>query len=86
MKPRKLLERLQNGAYQNVAFDDFVALIEVFGFYETRSRGSHRLFAHPICEEELNLQPKHGEAKPYQIRQFLNLVEGYNLSMREDQQ
>jgi hypothetical protein len=31
----------------------------------------------------LNLQDVHGKAKPYQIRQFLKLVEKYNLEMDE---
>ena len=32
----------------------------------------------------LNLQDARGEAGPYQIRQFLRLVERYALSMEED--
>jgi hypothetical protein len=36
------------------------------------------------AEALLNLQNVKGEAKPYQIRQFLRLVERYNLSLRED--
>ncbi|MEZ4568899.1 MAG: hypothetical protein R2849_00910 [Thermomicrobiales bacterium] len=31
--------------------------------------------------ELLNIQPSRGEAKPYQIRQFLDLVERYNLQL-----
>ncbi len=32
--------------------------------------------------EQLNLQDVGGEAKPYQIRQFLRLVERYDLRMK----
>jgi len=46
-----------------------------------RTAGSHTVFAHPEVDEQLNLQPHRGEAKPYQIRQFLALVEQYNLRL-----
>jgi len=32
----------------------------------------------------LNLQERGGQAKPYQIRQFLRLVERHNLHLEED--
>jgi hypothetical protein len=31
----------------------------------------------------LNIQAHRGEAKPYQIRQFLDLVERYNLQLED---
>jgi len=81
MKPEPLFRRIASGATANVAFADFIRLVEVFGFRLTRTTGSHHAFAHPGVPELLNLQPVSGEAKPYQIRQFLRLVERYNLSM-----
>jgi len=47
-------------------------------------RGSHHIYRHPQVNEKLNLQPVGGEAKPYQIRQFLVLVEKYHLGLRSD--
>jgi hypothetical protein len=41
-------------------------------------------FVHPNIPELVNLQEVKGEAKPYQIRQFLRLVERYNLRLAED--
>lgn len=35
--------------------------------------------------ELVNLQEVKGEAKPYQIRQFLRLVERHNLHLEEEQ-
>jgi len=32
----------------------------------------------------VNLQDVNGEAKPYQIRQFLRLVERYNLRLEDE--
>jgi len=81
LNPRKLLQRLLSGHLRNVEFDDFRRLVEAFGFRQMRSSGSHMVFAHPEVAEHLSLQPRRGEAKPYQIRQFLALVEQYNLHL-----
>jgi len=77
----KLLERITHGHFRNVSFDDFVALVEGFGFRSARREGSQQAFVRPGVAEIVNLQPVLGEAKPYQIRQFLRLVEKYNLRL-----
>ncbi|MFH1515334.1 MAG: hypothetical protein ABIG42_07730 [bacterium] len=41
------------------------------------------MFAHPEVSELINLQNMDGKAKPYQIRQFLQLVERYHLDLGE---
>jgi predicted RNA binding protein YcfA (HicA-like mRNA interferase family) len=61
-----------------------VALVEGFGFRLSRVNGSHHIFVHPEIAELVNLQEVRGEAKPYQIRQFLKLVERYNLSLEDE--
>jgi predicted RNA binding protein YcfA (HicA-like mRNA interferase family) len=81
MSPRRLLARLLQGHLDNVAFDDFVALVLAFGFQPGRTTGSHRTFGHPGVPELLSLQPRGGDAKPYQVRQLLRLVERYNLRL-----
>ncbi len=83
MKRRELLRRIAGGALHNVAFRDMVALAEGFGFRVVRISGSHHILVHPSVPEMLNLQEVKGEAKPYQIRQFLRLVERYSLSLEE---
>ena len=84
MRPAKLLRRLTRGDLANVRYSDFARLLQMFGFRLTRSSGSHRIFSHPGIPELLNLQDVHGEVKPYQIRQFLRLIEWYDLEL-EDQ-
>ena len=42
---------------------------------------SHFIFAHPEIPELVNLQEKNGKAKPYQVREFLQLVEKYDLEL-----
>ena len=84
MKPRKLLARLVRGDLQNVTFSDLQRLVEAFGFSLVRTTGSHHIYSHPGIPELVNLQKVKGQAKAYQIRQFLRLVERYNLSLETD--
>jgi len=81
---RRLLGRLSSGALKNVSFRDMIDLVEGFGFRQVRVSGSHHLFAHPEVPELINLQEVRGEAKPYQIRQFLRLVERRALRLEEE--
>jgi predicted RNA binding protein YcfA (HicA-like mRNA interferase family) len=84
MNRRKLLRRLASGAVKNVGFEDFAGLVRAFGFVLVRKSGSHNIYTRPDVEQLVNLQDVDGQAKPYQIRQFLRLVERYNLSMEEE--
>ena len=83
MQVRKLLARVSRGDVQNVAFGDFCRLLEHFGFANVRSEGSHRIYLHPAIPELVNLQNVGGQAKPYQIRQVLRLIERYNLKLED---
>ena len=81
MNRKKLLRKLARGSLHNVAFGDMVHLVEGFGFTLGRVSGDHHIFVHPRLPELVNLQEVSGQAKPYQIRQFLRLVERYNLKL-----
>jgi len=59
-------------------------LVEGFGFRLSRAEGSHHIFIHPDIPELLNLQEVKGQAKSYQMRQFLKLVERHNLKLEEE--
>ena len=59
-------------------------MVEGFGFRSDRVSGSHHIFIRPDIPELVNLQEVRGEAKPYQIRQFLRLVERYNLTLEDE--
>lgn len=84
MDRKVLLRRLAQGHLQNVAFGDFVRLVKGFGFTLLRTSGSHHIFGHPDSPELVNLQEVGGQAKPYQIRQFLRLIERYNIELKEE--
>lgn len=83
MKKQKLLQKLLSGA-KDVRFSEVVALAKAFGFQLDRINGSHHMFTHPKIPELLNLQNVKGKAKPYQIRQLLQLVERHNLQIGEE--
>jgi predicted RNA binding protein YcfA (HicA-like mRNA interferase family) len=80
MNKRKLLEKVLAGP-KNVRFNDMITLVEAFSFRLSRVRGSHFIFEHPLIPELVNLQERNGKAKPYQVRQFLELVEQYDLEL-----
>ncbi|MCL2163531.1 MAG: type II toxin-antitoxin system HicA family toxin [Oscillospiraceae bacterium] len=82
MNKKKLLRQVYNNN-KNVNFSDFIILVEAFGFILTRSDGSHFIYKNNEINEWINLQNKNGEAKPYQIKQFLSLIEKYDLEMEE---
>ena len=77
MSNGKLLQKIL-ASQNNVRFSDMVTLVVVFGFHLSRVSGSHHIFSHPDVPESVNLQDVSGRAKPYQIRQFLKLVERYD--------
>jgi hypothetical protein len=84
-RKQKLLRKILGGT-QNIAFNDMVTLSEAFGFRLSRISGSHHLFEHPSVPEPLNLQNKNGQAKSYQVRQFLQLIEQYNLTLDKSEE
>jgi len=84
VNPKRLLARLAAGHLRNVSFRDFSTLLVAFGFRLARTEGSHHIYQHEGVTEQLNVQEVSGEAKAYQIRQFLRLVERYDLRMKGD--
>lgn len=78
-KSQKLLLRLMAGNLKNVRFREFQKLLEEIGFTLSRVSGSHHIYSHPEVTELVNIQNVSNQAKPYQIRQVLYLVEKYGL-------
>ena len=84
MNRRRLLARLTRGAVNNVAFSDIANLVEGFGFRLVRVSGSHHIYEHHDVPNSVNIQSVRGEAKPYQIRQFLKVVEKHGLVLEDE--
>jgi predicted RNA binding protein YcfA (HicA-like mRNA interferase family) len=82
MRARKIYERLLASPH-NVRFADLCKVVEAFGYRLDRTRGSHHIYEHPRTARPLNLQNWRGEAKPYQIRQFLRDVEEFQLTLSD---
>ena len=82
MKPRKILAKAL-GSPANIRFTEMQRLVEAFGFRLLRVSASHHIYGRAGLNEQINLQEVHGKAKPYQIRQFLKLVERYNLNIED---
>ena len=84
MNPSRLLIRLKEGSFSNVAFSDTERLVFALGFrLERVGHGRHHIYRHDRLPARLNLQPRRGEAKEYQLRQLLQLVEEYDLDLED---
>ena len=66
----------------NVTFDGLCALLKRLGF-DVRIRGDHHIFTMTGVEEIVNLQPRNGKGKPYQVKQVREVILKYNLRMGE---
>ncbi|MBI5846324.1 MAG: type II toxin-antitoxin system HicA family toxin [Deltaproteobacteria bacterium] len=83
MNRRKILKKILGGS-KNIRFDDMVNLVTGFGFTIARTDGSHHIFSRNDLPELVNIQNVNGEAKPYQVRQFLKLVERHSLRLEDE--
>ena len=82
VKPAALLQRLLDGQ-RNLAFRDFERILLALGFEHERTKGSHRIYIHPAIPRPFPVQPDGKDAKRYQIRELLELVEAYGLHIAE---
>jgi hypothetical protein len=78
---QRLWDGISAGDSRNVGFAEFCRLIEAFGFRLRRVSGSHHIYTHPQVPRPLSLQPREQEAKPYQVKQFVEMVEEFDLKM-----
>jgi hypothetical protein len=62
-------------------FRDFQRILEAFDFTLERVNGSHHVYRHPAASRPLSIQPRGNNAKPYQIEQFLDIVEEFGLTI-----
>jgi predicted RNA binding protein YcfA (HicA-like mRNA interferase family) len=79
-----LIKILLGNSDNNIPFDQLRQLLHSLGFTE-RIRGSHHIFSQPDIEEILNLQPKQGKAKAYQVKQIRNVILKYQLGEEQDE-
>lgn len=75
----KLYARLLANPKQSLSFRDFERLLKAFGFELARTTGSHRQYVHPAVPRTFPVQPEAKDAKRYQVRELLELIEQYGL-------
>ena len=75
----KLYDRLLANPRVAISFRDFEKLLKAFGFEHARTTGSHRQYVHPKLSRPFPVQPSDKDAKAYQVREFLELVEEHGL-------
>ena len=79
---RKAVSKLLEGRSDaNFAFDDLCFVLERAGFTRRAGRGSHCIFFHDGVAEIVNIQPRGGQAKPYQVRQVRDLLLKYQFDI-----
>lgn len=78
---KKTREKLLLGASDaNLEFDAVCSMLRHLGFSERQGSGSHRVFYRQGVEEIINLQPRGGQGKPYQMRQIRQILLKYKLT------
>jgi hypothetical protein len=74
---------LRGNADANIRFTDLCALLDHLGFVE-RIRGDHHIFTRDDVAEILNLQPRGGKAKAYQVKQVRGVILSYGFAGETD--
>lgn len=79
-RSEKFLRRILRGdADTDIRFEELVGLLEHLGF-QKRVKGDHHIFTKAGVIEILNLQPRGGKAKPYQVKQVRSVLTMYGLA------
>ena len=74
-----LLRILSGRTGANVRFGELRNLLMRLGFDE-RISGSHHIFTKEGISERINLQPRRGQVKAYQIQQVRKVFEKYGIA------
>ena len=82
-KKQKLFQKIVN-SQKNVRFDDLVLLAQYLGFEIKEINGSHHQFRHSVLKAQLNFQPNRDQAKSYQVRQLLKLIEELGIQLEDE--
>lgn len=68
---------LEGRSDANFDFEDLCFVLDRAGFTCRPGKGSHHIFFRDGIPEIVNLQPRGGQAKPYQVKQVRDLLLKY---------
>ena len=72
---------LEGRSDTNFDFADLFFVLERAGFIARPGKGSHRIYSKDGVEEIVNVQPRGGQAKPYQVKQVRDIILKYQLEI-----
>lgn len=76
---KKFIVRILSGTSDNnILFDEMIGLMNYLNF-SIRINGSHHIFYRDDIEEIINIQPKNGKVKAYQVKHIRNILVKYKL-------
>jgi len=84
VRKKKLLETARQKT-SGLKFKDLCALAKAAGFVFDRQSGSHHIYRHDRAGvPTINIQKgKSGDAKPYQVKLLLQIIEEHELEVQE---
>ncbi len=72
---------LEGRSDANFDFEDLCFVLERAGFKRRSGKGSHKIFFRDGVAEIINIQPRGGQAKPYQVKQVRELLLKYQFDI-----
>jgi predicted RNA binding protein YcfA (HicA-like mRNA interferase family) len=78
-----ILKILKGTSDSNIRFDDLCKVLDHFGF-QNRLKGSHHIYYRYDVSEIINIQPKGGLSKSYQVKQIRDILMKYNIIEKEN--
>ncbi|MCI8874160.1 MAG: type II toxin-antitoxin system HicA family toxin [Lachnospiraceae bacterium] len=64
---------------KNISETDMRFFLDKIGAVNRRTNGSHIQYTIDNIPELINIQPKNGKIKPYQVKEIRNIVKKYRL-------
>ena len=81
-RAKKVVSKILEGRSDaNLSFADLCHVLERAGFSRRQGSGSHVIYHLTGVVEIINLQPKGGKAKAYQVKQVRDLILKYQLEI-----
>jgi hypothetical protein len=81
-KAEKLAAKILSGrSDRNFAFDDLCYILQRAGCQVRSGKGSHLIYYKNGVVEIINIQPRNGKAKPYQVKQVRELLLKYKINI-----